>query len=151
MRFKKSVLAGVLALGTMVGAGAASAAPYTYSVSGGNTVPFTVVYGSDAVKLANQYGIDLNALLQSIEKSAGSNFGWTGHYIQWPTGTNAGTGGGKVTKPSPAKPSQPTASQPPKSQPTANKPASRKRFRCSVPAFCGQRQRRLPLRHLPAR
>ncbi|PZE19685.1 CAP domain-containing protein [Paenibacillus xerothermodurans] len=72
MRFKKSVLTGVVALGTMIGATAASAAPVT--VSGNDTI----------WKIAQQHGIDLNSLVSANPQVANPNVIWPGMKLQLP-------------------------------------------------------------------
>jgi uncharacterized YkwD family protein len=72
MHFKKLALTGVIALGTMVGAGAVSAAPYT-------------VAGNDSMWLiSKQYGISLSSLIQANPQIANPNNIWQGMVINIP-------------------------------------------------------------------
>jgi uncharacterized YkwD family protein/spore coat assembly protein SafA len=77
MRFKKSVVAGVLALSTLIGAGAVSAAPYT-------------VKANDTMWLISQkYGISLNALIQANPQVKNPNYIWPGMVLNIPvSGSN---------------------------------------------------------------
>jgi uncharacterized YkwD family protein len=88
MKFKKSVLTGVLALGTIVGAGAVSAAPY--SVTANDTI----------WKIAKLQGIDLSSLIQANPKVGNFNIICPGLELNLP-----GTGSG------PAVPQKPADSQ----------------------------------------
>jgi uncharacterized YkwD family protein len=72
MQFKKSILTGVLALGTIVGAGAVSAAPY--SVTGNDTM-WTI---------SKQHGISLNSLIQANPQVRNSNIIWPGMVLNIP-------------------------------------------------------------------
>jgi uncharacterized YkwD family protein/spore coat assembly protein SafA len=72
MRFKKSILAGVLALGTIIGAGAASAAPYT-------------VTDHDTMwTISKKYGISLNRLIQENPQVSNPNIIWSGLKLNVP-------------------------------------------------------------------
>jgi uncharacterized YkwD family protein/spore coat assembly protein SafA len=86
MRFKKSVLAGVLALGTIVSAGAASAAPWSYSVKGTDTM-WTV---------SKQFGVGLKSLIQANPQVANPNIIWQGMKLNIPA---AGATTGRAASP----------------------------------------------------
>jgi uncharacterized YkwD family protein/spore coat assembly protein SafA len=73
MRFKKSILAGVLALGTIVGAGVVSAAPYT---AAGNDTMWTI---------SKKYGISLSSLIQANPQIHNPNIIWPGMTIKIPS------------------------------------------------------------------
>jgi uncharacterized YkwD family protein len=79
MYFKKSVLTGMLALGTIIGAGAVSAAPY--SVTGNDTM-WTI---------AKQHGISLNSLVQANPQVANSNIIWPGMVLNLPSSGKVST------------------------------------------------------------
>ncbi len=73
MRFKKSILAGALALGTIAGAGAVSAAPYT-------------VTGHDTMwTISKKFGINLNSLVQANPQISNPNFIWPGMVLNTPS------------------------------------------------------------------
>jgi uncharacterized YkwD family protein len=83
MHFKKLALTGVIALGTIVGAGAVSAAPYT-------------VKGNDTMWLiSKQNGISLNNLIQANPQVINPNNIWQGMVINIPS---TGSGVGSTTK-----------------------------------------------------
>jgi uncharacterized YkwD family protein/spore coat assembly protein SafA len=79
MRFKKSIMAGVLAVSTIVGAGAVSAAPYTVS---GNDTMWTI---------SKTYGISLSSLIQANTQVSNPNMIWPGMQLTIPR-SNSGTG-----------------------------------------------------------
>jgi uncharacterized YkwD family protein len=72
MYVKKSVFTGLLALGMIIGAGAASAAPY--SVTDNDTM-WTI---------ANRQGISLNSLIQANPQVANPNIIWQGMVLNLP-------------------------------------------------------------------
>jgi uncharacterized YkwD family protein len=73
--FRKSILAGVLAIGTIVGAGAASAASYT-------------VQSKDTMSaISKKYGITLNTLIQANRQVANPNIIWPGLVLNIPSPT----------------------------------------------------------------
>lgn len=73
-RFKNVILTGALLLGTLVFAGAASAAPY-------------VVQGNDTMYLiAKRHGILLNALIKANPQVANPNIIWPGMVLNLPNG-----------------------------------------------------------------
>lgn len=75
MIFKKTVLTGVLALGTILGAGAVSAAPY--SVTDNDTM-WTI---------SQKNGISLSSLIQANPQVINPNIIWPGMVINLPTPT----------------------------------------------------------------
>jgi uncharacterized YkwD family protein len=78
MRIKKSLLTGVLALGTILGAGVASAAPYT-------------VTGNDTMwSISHQHKVNLNTLIQANPQVANPNIVWPGMVLNIP-GTASGS------------------------------------------------------------
>jgi uncharacterized YkwD family protein/spore coat assembly protein SafA len=80
LRYKKSILAGVLALSTIVGAGAASAAPYTVT---GNDTMWTI---------SKKYGISLISLIQANTQVSNPNMIWSGMKLTIPhTNSNIGS------------------------------------------------------------
>ncbi|MCR8632939.1 CAP domain-containing protein [Paenibacillus radicis (ex Xue et al. 2023)] len=81
MRFKKSVLTGALALGTLIGAGVVSAAPYQ-------------VTGNDTMWLISQkQGVSLTSLIKANPQVVNPNIIWPGLVLNIPgTGTTAGSG-----------------------------------------------------------
>jgi uncharacterized YkwD family protein len=86
MHFKKLALTGVIALGTIVGAGAVSAAPYT-------------VKGNDTMWLiSKQNGISLNNLIQANPQVINPNNIWQGMVINIPS-TGSGVGSTSTTAP----------------------------------------------------
>ncbi|WP_199613599.1 CAP domain-containing protein [Paenibacillus alkalitolerans] len=80
MRFKKSVLAGLLALGTFAGATAVSAAAYTVDA---NDTMWTI---------SRQHGISLSSLIQANPQVANPNIIWPGMVLNVPS-----TGSGSTT------------------------------------------------------
>lgn len=110
MRFKKSMLAGVVALATIAGAGAASAAPYT------------VASGDTMYLISKKAGVSLTSLIQANPQIYNPNIIWPGLTLNLPgnsgfgtvttpstgsgavptpaTGTTPSTGSGTVTTPS---------------------------------------------------
>jgi uncharacterized YkwD family protein len=75
MRFRKSVLTGILALSTIIGAGAASAAPYT-------------VKNSDTMSLiAKRNGISLSTLIKANPQVSNPNIIWSGLVLNIPGAT----------------------------------------------------------------
>ncbi|SEB44881.1 CAP domain-containing protein [Paenibacillus sp. GP183] len=83
MRFRKSVLTGILALSTIIGAGAASAASYT-------------VKSSDTMSLiANRNGISLSSLIKANPQISNPNNIWPGLVLNIP--------GASYSPPSPPK------------------------------------------------
>jgi uncharacterized YkwD family protein/spore coat assembly protein SafA len=87
MRFKKSVLTGVLALGTLIGAGVVSAAPY--SVTGNDTM-WTI---------SKQHGISLSSLIKANPQVANPNIIWPGMVLNIPsTGSGSTVQQGTGTK-----------------------------------------------------
>jgi uncharacterized YkwD family protein/spore coat assembly protein SafA len=91
MRFKKSVLTGVLALGTLIGAGIVSAAPY--SVSGNDTM-WTI---------SKQHGISLSSLIKANPQVANPNIIWPGMVLNIPSTSSGSTvpskGSGSTVQP----------------------------------------------------
>jgi uncharacterized YkwD family protein len=86
MHFKKLALTGVIALGTIVGAGAVSAASYT-------------VKGNDTMWLiSKQNGISLNNLIQANPQVTNPNNIWQGMVLNIP-GTGSGVGSTTTTSP----------------------------------------------------
>ncbi|TBL81123.1 CAP domain-containing protein [Paenibacillus thalictri] len=78
-RFKKSVLTGALAISTLIGATAASAAPYT-------------VTSNDTMwKISQKYGVDLTSLLQMNPQVTNANNIWPGIVLNIP-GWSFGSG-----------------------------------------------------------
>jgi uncharacterized YkwD family protein/spore coat assembly protein SafA len=84
MRFKKSVMAGLLALGTFAGATAASAAAYTVD---GNDTMWTI---------SRQHGISLSSLIRANPQVANPNIIWPGMVLNVPS-TGTGTGAAPAT------------------------------------------------------
>jgi uncharacterized YkwD family protein len=79
MHFKKLALTGVLALGTIVGAGTVSAAPYT-------------VKGNDTMwMISKQYGINLSTLIQANPQVTNPNIIWQGMVLNIPGKGTAAT------------------------------------------------------------
>jgi uncharacterized YkwD family protein len=72
MRFKKSVLTGVIALSTIIGVSSASAA--SYSVASKDTM----------ATIAKKYGITLNSLIQANRHVANPNVIWPGLVLNIP-------------------------------------------------------------------
>jgi uncharacterized YkwD family protein/spore coat assembly protein SafA len=79
VRFKKPIMAGVLALSMIVGAGAASAAPYTVT---GNDTMWTI---------SKRYGISLSSLIRANTQVSNPNIIWPGMKLTIPL-SNSGTG-----------------------------------------------------------
>jgi spore coat assembly protein SafA len=79
MRFKKSVLTGVIALGTLIGAGAVSAAPYTVA---GNDTMWTI---------SKKHGISLYTLIHANPQVSNPNIIWPGMRLNIPS-TVSGSG-----------------------------------------------------------
>jgi uncharacterized YkwD family protein len=73
MRFKKTVMASVLAIGTLVGSTAASAAPYT------------VTYNDTMWKISQKLGISLIGLIQANPKIANPDIIWPGLTLNIPS------------------------------------------------------------------
>ncbi|TDF92538.1 CAP domain-containing protein [Paenibacillus piri] len=78
MRFKKSVLTGLLAVGTIVGATAVSAAPYQVS---GNDTMWTI---------SQKHGISLTSLIKANPQISNPNIIWPGLVLNIPGTTNGG-------------------------------------------------------------
>jgi uncharacterized YkwD family protein/spore coat assembly protein SafA len=95
MRFKKSVLTGVLALGTIIGAGAVSAAPQAYAVKGNDTM-WTI---------SKQFGVNLSSLIKANPQVVNSNNIWPGMKLNIP-----GAAAGSYTAPKQGAPSSNTMS-----------------------------------------
>jgi uncharacterized YkwD family protein len=72
MRFRKSVLTGIVALSTIIGAGAASAAPYTVK---NNDTMFLI---------ANRSGISLSTLIKANPQISNPNIIWSGLVLNIP-------------------------------------------------------------------
>jgi uncharacterized YkwD family protein len=72
MRFRKSVLTGIVALSTIIGAGAASAAPYTVK---NNDTMFLI---------ANRSGISLSTLIKANPQISNPNIIWPGLVLNIP-------------------------------------------------------------------
>jgi uncharacterized YkwD family protein/spore coat assembly protein SafA len=87
MRFKKSILTGALALGTLIGAGAVSAAPYTVA---GNDTMWTI---------SQKYGISLDAMIKANPQIANPNIIWPGLVLNVPAANTAGSGSGTAGNP----------------------------------------------------
>jgi uncharacterized YkwD family protein len=79
MYFKKSVLTGMLALGTIIGAGAVSAAPYPVTA---NDTMWTI---------AKQHGISLSSLVQANPQVTNPNIIWQGMLLNLPSTSEAPT------------------------------------------------------------
>ncbi|PYI52970.1 SafA/ExsA family spore coat assembly protein [Paenibacillus flagellatus] len=91
MKFKQSIMAGVLAIGTLVGAGVSASAATTYTVSGNDTM----------WKISQRFGVGLNALIQANPQVANPNIVWPGMKLVIPeTGTGSGSTGTPAVAPS---------------------------------------------------
>jgi uncharacterized YkwD family protein len=73
MRFKKSILASILAVGTLVGSTAASAAPYT------------VTYNDTMWKISQRLGISLTDLIKANAQIANPDIIWPGLTLNIPS------------------------------------------------------------------
>ena len=83
-RFKKFVLAAVLALTPVIGAGVAGAAPSTF--------PYTVKGNDTMWKISVRYGISLNSLIRANPQVANPNIIWPGMVLNIPSaGSQQGT------------------------------------------------------------
>jgi uncharacterized YkwD family protein len=76
MRFRKSVLTGILALSTIIGAGAASAASYTVK---NNDTMFLI---------ANRSGVSLSTLIKANPQISNPNIIWSGLVLNIPGSSN---------------------------------------------------------------
>jgi uncharacterized YkwD family protein len=83
MHFRKLALTGVIALGTIVGAGAVSAAPYT------------VKWNDTMWLISKQNGVSLNNLIQANPQVTNPNNIWQGMVLNIPS-NGSGSGSGPV-------------------------------------------------------